>query len=517
MPPREVKDLYFADEATAKVMAGAAKMYQAVASVYGPGAGNALLGLPYGDPTLTRDGVTVAKRVKLADRAEDDVAQVLRQASDKTNRTAGDGTTATIVLAFNLLSEAHKRREAGENAMVLKRQLDADARSVIDFVNSKSAKASRKQLLEVAVTSSGDQNIGQMIFDTMKDVGLEGGITIREQPYPTLDVEKVNGYYFDRGFKILNMPIEYERPLIFVTHKAITANADMVPLIQLVAQSDVKKVVIIGDVQGEALQTLITNSVSDKLMFEGVAIPPPAYGDEGRLFMNDIVTYVGSRLFTETESMKEWSLADFGSAERVQLSGERAIIFKGAGESSDIAQRAYEIKANIRKETNAHVKDQLEKRYAKLVGKIAIVNVGGATQAEMEELRYRVEDAIEAVKSAMQDGVVPGGATMWVVASLTKGLDRLYVTALANTFRKLMDNAAEDAGYRFKQVSEAPFGHGFNLRQMTNDPVDLAKEGVWDATRAITQVVENATSAAGALLTTGTIIALTDKDDKPAA
>ena len=424
------------------------------------------------------------------------------------------------MLAYNLLAAAHKRRVAGENAMVLKRQLDADGRTVVEFIKSKSVDATDKQLLEVATTSSGDANIGALIFDTMKDVGIEGGITIREQSYPTLDVEKVNGYYFDRGFKILNQQIEYEQPLIFVTQKAINSNADMVPLIQAVAASDARKVVIIGDIAGEALNTLITNSVSDKIIFEGVVIPPPAYGDEGRLFMDDVCTYVGADLFTESSSPKDLAEWKFGSAERVQLDQDRAIIFKGGGDSDEISTRASQIKQNIDKETNAHAKDALEKRYSKLVGKIAIVNVGGSTPAEMEELRYRVEDAIEAVKSAMKDGVVPGGATMFVRATIVPDLpelSQLTATALSATFRKLMSNSAENAEKRLAQVEDAKFGYGFNLRDMTDEPIDLAKAGIWDATRAVTQIVENAVSAAGALLTTGTIITLADTDESPKA
>lgn len=512
MPPkREIKDLYFGVDAHAKIMAGAQQMYQAVSAVYGPGATNAMLGLPYGDPTLTRDGVTVAKRVTLKDKAEDDAAQVMRQASDKTNKTAGDGTTATIVLAWNLLWGAHQRRVAGENAMVLKRQLDKDMQVVTDYITSQSINAD-KHLLEVATVSSGDANIGKLVSDTLKDVGIEGGITIREQSYPTIDVERVNGYYFDKGFFALNQQIEYERPHILVSMKRLSNNSDVLPLIKMISQrSDGNtKLVIVGEVNGEAMNTLMANTISTQLNFECVVIPPPAYNEEAKLFMEDIATYVGADVLMDAETEVDEDY--FGTAGRVQVSQDRAIIFEGGGDDIQIVDRAAQIKTNIDKEENAHKKDQLEQRYSKLVSKIAIVNVGASTPTEMEELRFRVEDAIEATKSAMQDGVVPGGATMLVKAA-DMDVSSLFQNALLNTFRKLMTNAAEAADYRLKQVQSAKFGQGFNLRDMTDEPIDLAKAGIWDATRAVVQVVENAVSAAGALLTVGAIVAPNEEED----
>lgn len=511
MPPKlEKKELYFDTDAHTKVMLGARQMYQAVSAVYGPGATNAMLGLPYGDPTLTRDGVTVAKRVILKDRAENDAAQVMRQASDKTNKTAGDGTTATIVLAYNLLEGSHQRRVAGENAMVLKRQMDADMRTVTDYVTSKSIDAS-KHLLEVATVSSGDASIGKLVSDTLKEVGIEGGITIREQSYPTIDVERVNGYYFDKGFFALNQQLEFERPLILVSQKRLSTNSDVLPLIKLVSSGQNTRLVIVGEVNGEALNTLIANTVSAQLNFECVVIPPPAYNEEAKLFMEDIATYVGARVLLDAETEIDDSY--FGSAGRVQVSQDRAIIFEGAGDSELISERAYQIKTNIDKEDNAHKKDQLEQRYSKLVSKIAIVNVGASTPTEMEELRFRVEDAIEAVKSAMQDGVVPGGATMFVKAADAE-VSPLFKSALLDTFKKLMDNAAEPADYRLKQVQNAKLGFGFNLRDMTEEPVDLSKDGIWDPTRAVVQVIENAVSAAGALLTVGAIVAIHEDEEQ---
>jgi chaperonin GroEL len=522
LPPREIKKLQFGLEARQTVLNGVEKGYQAVSSTYGASGQNVLQGMPFGDPVLTRDGVTVAKRVVLEDRAENDAWSVIRQASEKTNKTAGDGTTATVVLARNLYVAAHQRVVAGENPMRLKAQMVADSRKVIDFIKSKSVDA-KKHLLEVATVSSGDKNIGALVSDTIADIGLDGGITIREQSYPTVDVEKINGYYFNKGFFALNNQIEWEKPHILVTQKPLTAAADILPLIKFINQQADKKLVIIGDVRGDALNLLMANTMAqadqngNPVPFEGIVIPPPAYNDEAKLYMEDIAIYTGAKVYNEAET--NFTPEHFGTAERIQVNQDRAIIFKGGGDGDTITSRAAEIKSNIDKEVDAHVKDALEQRYSKLVGKIAIVNVGASTPTEMEELKFRVEDAIEATKSAMADGVVPGGATVLAhagasgangVVGLTDVSD-LFKTALKETFKKLYDNAGESPDYRLKQIQAAKFGYGFNLREMTEEPVDLAKAGIWDATRAVIQTIENATSAAGALLTVGALVTPLDE------
>lgn len=524
IPAREIKDLQFGMEARSTVLTGVEKLYQAVASTYGPAANNVLQGMPYGDPVLTRDGVTVAKRVILDNRAENDAASVMRQASEKTNKTAGDGTTATIVLGYHLLKAAHQRVVAGENPMKLKKQMVEDSRKVIDYIKSVSMPVG-KHLQEVTTVSSGDPSIGALVADMLTDVGADGGITIREASYPTIDVEKINGYYFNRGFYALNQQVEWEKPHILVSQKPLTSASDMLPIIRLINSLDEKKLVIIGEVRGEALQLLLINSATQvdqqgrPVPFEGLVVPPPMYGDESKLYMEDIAIYVGSRVFTDAD--KEVATAHLGSSERVQVSQGRAILFTGNGKADAISSRAAEIKQNIDKDDNPHSKDALEGRYSKLVGKIAIVNVGASTEAEMEELRFRVEDAIEAGKSALKDGIVPGGGTMLIRAALDLSFEGttellatdLFRTALVETFKKLFDNAGESSDFRKKQVVSSSFGYGFNLRDMTEEPIDLTKAGIWDATRAVVQTIENATSAAGALLTVGALI--TPRDDEP--
>lgn len=516
LPKREVKDILIGDSARTKILSGVKTMYDTVSSTYGPAGNNVILGMPYGDATLTRDGVTVAKRTILPDRAEDDAAAILRQASEKTNRSAGDGTTATVVLGGNLYFGGYRLIAAGENGMTLKKQILEDSRKVIDFLNEEAEDASG-HLLDVATVSAGDPAIGALVADTLEEIGTNGGITIREQSYPTIDVEKVGGYYFDRGFFALNQLVEFAKPLIFVTQKQIASNADIIPLLQRVINGDNKNLIIIGDVRmnSDAMNTLMLNISQDKL--NAVVVPPPAYNDEALQFMQDISLYVGSRLFLSGDDVKAIKDTDeyFGSAERVQVSPDKAIIFRGAGAAEDVEVRAAEIKAAVESEKSSHRKDNLEQRYAKLTGKIAIVNVGGSTPTEMEELRYRVEDAIEATKSAMADGVLPGGATMLVRAAELP-ISKLFKDALLDSFRKLMTNAAEPADYRLEQVRRAEKGFGFNLREMTDEPIDLKAAGIFDAARSVIQTVENATSAAGSLLTVNTIVDPIDQEDSNA-
>lgn len=517
MPKREIKNILTGEEARAKILAGVTKMYDTVSSTYGPAGNNVILGMPYGDATLTRDGVTVAKRTILPDRAEDDAATILRQASEKTNKSAGDGTTATVALGANLYFGTHKLIAAGENGMLLKKQMVEDSRKIIDFLKKESEDA-KGHLLDVATVSAGDPAIGALVADTLEEIGTNGGITIREQNYPTIDVEKISGYYFDKGFFALNQLIEFAKPRIFVTNKPLVSNDDIVPLLsRMVDEKNTNRnLIIIGDVRmnSDAMNTLLLNVSNPKVNINVLVVPPPAFNDEGLQFMQDIAIYVGAKLFQSGNDMEEVRSTDeyFGTAERVQVSPDKAILFKGAGAGEDIEKRAAELKEQIDLEKSSHRKDNLEQRYAKLTGKIAIVNVGGSTPTEMEELRYRVEDAIEATKSAMADGVLPGGATMLVRAS-ELDISPLFKNALLDTFRKLMNNAAEPADYRMQQIRRAPKGHGFNLRDMTEEPIDLKNAGIFDATRSVVQTVENATSAAGSLATVSTIVDPIDLED----
>jgi len=505
LPKREIRDLYFDDEVRTITARANKKLRDAVGATYGPKGHNVSLGMPFGDPVLTRDGVTVAKRIVLPDRAEDQAIAPQRQASEQTNREAGDATSLTIVHGTYLYDGGNRRISGGENGMMLSKMIKDDAQKVVEFIKSKS-EDSDGHLHQVATVSSGDPAIGSLIADTLIDVGINGGITIREQNYPTIDVEKVGGYYFDKGFFALNQPIDLVSPMIFVTQKQLSAHGDIIPLLSKVINGNNKNLIIVGDVRinSDAMNTLLLNVSQNKLT--ALVVPPPAFSDEGLLFMQDIALYVGSKLFVNGDDINKVKDTNeyFGTAERVQVGPNKAIIFNGGGIKEDIDARAAEIKDAIEKEKSSHRKDGLEQRYAKLTGKSAIINVGGSTPTEMEELRYRVEDAIEATRGAMLEGVLPGGNTV-LVKALELDISTLFKEAIKDTFRLLMKNAGEPADYRLEQVRRAKDGYGFNLRNMTDEPIDLRKEGIYDATRSIMSAIRNATSAAATQLTTATL------------
>jgi chaperonin GroEL len=514
-----IKEVTFSDEAHKYIHNGVETMQQAVGSTYGPGGRNVLVQMQYVAPILTRDGVTVARSIAghgniLKDKREREAAKLVYQASEKTNKTAGDGTTATVVLLGELYKSGYKQITAGEDAMVVKRKLDKDRDTIVKFVESKSVKCTKEKLDQVAVISCGDEALGKMVSDLVWDVGSDGAITINYQNAPVVEVEKVTGYLFGQGFRTLAQEVEFEAPLVLVTQKRMSAKNDIIPILELMAREQ-RQFVIVGDVAGAALETLIWAIQNQKA--DGLVVPPPAFGADGHDYFEDIAIYTGARLWLESDNFKDITVADFGKIRGARINRDRAILF-GDNETGDaIAERIKAIKEQMKADITPSLKETLEQRYAKLAGKISIIRVGAATEVEREELFFRVEDAVEACKSALSSGIVAGGATTLLFASdVSEQLpnSKKYVCilepfvrdALQEPFRLLMSNAAEDGGYRLQQVLKAGYGQGFNLRKMTDEPVDLLKDGIVDATKVVTQVVKNAFSVAGALLTTGTLI-----------
>lgn len=511
----KTKIVTFGGEAHQSIGAGVEAMRKAVGSTYGPGGRNVLIKKKYVQPILTRDGVTVARDIaghgnKLKDTIATEAAKLVYQASEKTNKTAGDGTTATVVLLAELYKAGYQRTVAGEDAMLIKRRLDRDRDEVVRFVESKSVECSKDKLDQVATISCGDDQLGQMISDLVHDVGSDGAITIEYQNAPYVEVDKVTGYLFGAGFKNLAAEVEFEQPIVFVTQKRMAAKGDIIPLLELAATNQ-KQFVIVGDVAGAALETLVWAIQNQKA--DGLAIPPPAYGADGHDYFEDIAAYTGARLFLESDSFKDITLEDFGQIKRSRIGRDKAILF-GDNESTGqaISDRIASIREHMKSEMTPSLKETLDQRLAKLAGKVSIIKVGAATEVEREELFFRVEDAVEACKSALSSGIVAGGATTLLFAS-QKIAEHFVCDALREPFRLLMSNAAEDGGYRLNQVLKAGYGKGFNLRDMTDEPIDLIEAGVVDATKVVLQTVHNAFSVAGALLTTGTVVTEEDEDE----
>lgn len=518
------KQVTFDDKAHIELAKGIEIMRKAVGSTYGPGGRNVLVKKRYVHPILTRDGVAVAREIagygnKLPSEIAGEAAKLVYQASEKTNKTAGDGTTATVIELAALYTEGYKQIVAGTDAMIIKRKLDKDRDTILEYVQSKSVDCSKEKLDQVAYIACGDTALASMVSDLVYDVGADGAITISYQNAPNVQVEKVTGYLFNQGFRHLQGEAELDSPLIIVAQKRIASRADIIPLLELIVKSK-KQFILIGDVSGAAMDTLV-GAISQNQV-DGVPIPPVAFGADGHDYFEDVAIYTGARVILESDSFKDVTLDWFGKSKAVRVSREKAIIY-GDNETGDaIADRIKLIKDQMDSgEMTPSMMEALEQRYAKLAGKVSIIKVGAATEVEREELFFRVEDAVEACKSALSSGIVAGGATTLLFASVmraveggkieTSGTNPLILQpfvrdALQAPFRLLMSNAAEDGGYRLNQVLQAGYGKGFNLRDVTDEPIDLMEAGIVDATKVVLQTVKNAFSVAGALLTTGSVI-----------
>lgn len=518
-PPKDrIKDVTFDQAAHTKLARGVEKMRNAVGSTYGPGGRNVLIQKKYVHPVLTRDGVTVARDIagygnKLRDPLEAEAAKLVYQASEKTNKTAGDGTTATVVLLAGLYDAGRQLIAAGQDPMLIKRLLDDNRDTILQFVKSQSIECSETKLEQVAFIASGDKELAAMISDLVWDVGADGSITISYHNAPHVEVEKVTGYLFDQGFRSLAQEVEFEAPIVLVTQKRLATKAEMIPVLEAFAGAN-KQAILIGDIAGAAMDTLLWALSNGKA--DAIAVPPPAFGADGHDYFEDIATYTGARLILEGDSFKDVTLADFGTIKGARVSREKAVLFGDNSTGDAISDRVKTIQEQLnRSDVTPSLKEQLEQRYAKLAGKVSIIKVGAATDVEKEELFFRVEDAVEACKSALSSGIVAGGATTLLFAStirkqVAKGevplLEKFVTDALQVPFRLLMNNAAEDAGYRLQQVLNAGYGQGFDLRNMSEQPVDLLEAGIVDATKVVLQAVKNAFSVAGSLLTTGAVI-----------
>jgi chaperonin GroEL len=515
-PPKDkIKEVTFRDEAHIKVAEGVSTMREAVGSTYGPGGRNVLIKKQYVQPILTRDGVTVARDIaghgnRLMHPIASTAAQLVYQASEKTNKTAGDGTTVTVVELAALYTEGRRLIAAGEDAMKIKRTLDRSRDLIVEFIKSKSQTCDEAMLRRVAEVSSGDPALAAMLSDLVWKTGADGSITIAYHNAPTVEIEEVTGYMLPQGFRHLAHEIEFVDPYIFVTQKRMTSKADIIPILELVAGKN-RQLVIVGDVTGQAFETMMWALQNQKV--DGVVVPPVAYGQDGHDYFEDLAIYTGAHLWLESDAFTDVKEEHFGNVRGARISRDKAVLYGDNSTGDAIAERI----ANIHKQAEATditaaLKETFDMRAARLAGKASIIKVGAATEVEREELFFRVEDAVEACKSALEQGVVAGGATTLLFASADKGADHIvdlepFVRqALQQPFELLMSNAGENGGYRMEQVLRAGYGQGFNLREMTEKPVDLYKSGILDATKVILQAVKNSFSVAGALLTTGTII-----------
>lgn len=523
------KKVFYDDDARRRVLAGAEVLYNAVKTTMGPKGRNVVISKSYGNPTVTHDGVTVAKGVELADVDDETLgykvgAELIKQAASKMNDVAGDGTTTVTVLTYHILNEANKLIAAGHNPMLLRKGLEAAAHDVIAKLSglSEDVAGKKSRVAEVATISAGDGEIGQLIADVIDKVGKDGVVTVEEGQGLALESEVVEGFTFDKGFvspymvtDAARMEAVYDKPAILVTDKKIGSIQEILPVLEKLVQSGKKDLVIVAeDVEGDALANLILNKL--KGTFNAVAVKAPAFGDRRKEILQDIAILTGGTVITDEQghSFDTVEADMIGTARKVIVTKDETTIIEGSGSATALKARLEQITAQAKNASSEYDKENLDKRRAALSGKVAVIKVGGATETEIEEKKFRVDDAVAAVKAALDEGIVPGGGvTLINLASEVKvsGSDsaaagaQILKNALEQPFRILLGNAGLNADEWLPQVRAAKAGQGVNV----NDPtklVDLKAAGVVDPARVTKEALQNAVSIAGTAMTMGALV-----------
>ncbi len=532
------KKVFYDEDARARVLAGAKILYNAVKTTMGPKGRNVVIGKSYGGPSVTHDGVTVAKSIDI-DEADDETlgfkvgAELIKQAANKMNDVAGDGTTTVTVLTYHILNEANKLIAAGHNPMLLRKGLERAASEIIKELGklADDIRGDKKRIAEVATISAGDEAIGKLIADVMEKIGPNGVVTVEEGRGLELESEVVEGFTVQRGFvspymvtDAKRMEAVYDKPAIVVTDKKVSSAQEFVPLLEMIAQSGKKDLVLIADdVDGEALSLLVLNRL--KGAFNTLAIKAPSDKD----VLYDIAALVGAKVITEDTGMTFDNVGSdvIGSARKVIATKDLTTIVEGEGSKAAVSARVDQIELEIDNATSDYTKKNLQKRHAALTGEVAVIKVGGATETEIEEKKYRVDDAVAAVKAALAEGIVPGGGVTLVNlacgykhsnskdASVLAGED-LLIHALEQPFRILLSNSGLNADEWLPQVKKAKAGQGINVNH-PNELLDLKSAGVVDPVRVTKEALQNAVSIAGTAMTMGALVVDLPEKETPGA
>ncbi len=523
------KKVFYDEDARRRVLAGAQILYDAVKTTMGPKGRNVIISKSYGGPTVTHDGVTVAKGVDIPEVDDETLgqkvgAELIKQAANKMNDVAGDGTTTVTVLTYNILNEANKLIAAGHNPMQLRKGLEAAASDVIKKLGtmSESISGKKSRVAEVATISAGDEEIGKLIADVIDKVGKDSVITVEEGQGLNLESEVVEGFTFSRGFispymvtDTTRMEAVYEKASILITDKKIASVSDLLPILEKLAQAGKKELVIIAeDVEGEALGTLVLNRL--KGVFNTVAIKAPDFGDRRREVLTDIATLTGATLISEEQghSFESTELDMLGTARKVIVTKDDTTIIEGAGSKNTQNERLKQINAQITAATSEFDKESLKKRKAALAGKVAVIKVGGATETEIEEKKFRVDDAVASVKAALDEGIVAGGGVTLInlAGTIKTSADDAHATgaqilknALEQPFRILLSNSGINPDEWIPLVKKAKDGMGINVNQPTK-LVDMKANGVIDPARVTKEALQNSVSIAGTAMTMGALI-----------
>ena len=527
------KEIKYGSEARTALEKGVNQLADTVKVTLGPKGRNVVLDKSFGAPLITNDGVTIAKEIELEDGFENMGAQLIREVASKTNDVAGDGTTTATVLAQAMVHEGMKNLEAGANPIVLRKGMKKATDNAVEAIRAMSSKVNGKeQIARVAAVSSGDEEVGQMVADAMEKVSNDGVITIEESKTMQTELDLVEGMQFDRGYISAYMATDMEKmeailddPYILITDKKISNIQDILPVLEQIVQSGARLLIIAEDIEGEALTTLIVNKLRGT--FNVVAVKAPGYGDRRKEMLQDIAILTGGQVISEELGfdLKETTMDQLGRAKSVKVQKENTVIVVGCGDRKAIEDRIAQIKKAIEETTSEFDKEKLQERLAKLAGGVAVIRVGAATETEMKEAKLRMEDALNATRAAVEEGIIAGGGSAYIhaskeVAKLTEELEgdektgaKIILKALEAPLHQIAANAGLEGAVIVNKVRESDPGVGFDA--YAEEYVDMVSKGILDPAKVTRSALQNATSVASTLLTTESVVA-TIKEDVPA-
>ncbi len=527
------KEIKYGAEARKALEAGVNQLADTVRVTLGPKGRNVVLAKSYGSPLITNDGVTIAKEIELEDAFENMGAQIVKEVATKTNDVAGDGTTTATVLAQAMINEGMKNLAAGANPIVLRKGMKKACDKAVDAILDMSETISGKdQIARVASISAGDDEVGQMVADAMEKVSKDGVITIEESKSMKTELDLVEGMQFDRGYisaymatDMEKMVAELDNPYILITDKKISNIQEILPLLEQIVQSGSKLLIIAEDIEGEALTTLIVNKLRGT--FQVVAVKAPGYGDRRKEMLQDIAILTGGKVISEElgYELKDATLDDLGRAKSAKITKENTVIVDGMGAKEDIAGRVNVIKAQLEETTSEFDKEKLQERLAKLAGGVAVIRVGAATETEMKEAKLRMEDALNATRAAVEEGIISGGGSAYIhaakkVAELVKDLEgdektgaKVVLKAMEAPLFHIAANAGLEGSVIINKIKESEVGVGFDAYNETY--VNMIEAGIIDPVKVTRSALQNATSVASTMLTTESVVA-DIKEDVPA-
>ena len=529
------KKIFYNEDARDKVLSGAKQLYDAVKVTFGPKGKNVVIEKTYGAPTITHDGVTVAEAVDLGS-TEDNLgeqigAKLIKTAAEKLNKVAGDGTTTVTVLTYNIMNEANKLIAAGINPMELRKGIEKAGAEIVANIDKMAEKieGDDKKVAEVATISAGDAEIGQLIAEVISKIGKDGVVTVEAGQGLEMEQEITEGFSYDKGYSspffvtdVNRQEAIFDKPLILITDKKISSASDILPILEKCAQAGKKDLVIIAEeVEGEALSLLVLNKL--KGVFNSLVLKAPAFGDRRKEIMEDIAILTDATLISEDKGLKleEAGLETLGSASKVIATKDESTFIKGAGSTTEVKARIDLINSQANLATSDYEKEQFEKRAAALAGRVAIIKVGGATETEIDEKKFRVDDAVAATKAALSEGIVPGGGVTLV--NLSTKLDdtdpgtRIVKNALKAPFIHILENAGLNSQALLAEVEKAKPGQGINVMTPEKGIIDLKKAGVIDPARVTREAVQNSISIAATAITMGALIVeIPEKEDASA-